>query len=230
MEATMRTTKKVILGALVLSVIGVTPGMSRASECGMGDLDWFSGERERVSRADALLDEGQAREAAAVVESTWARMREARPVASSLPHIADAVRIMALACVRTGGDVPEGNGWSTKTEADRMANVRWGVSRLRMLSSAHPGDAGAKVDLGEALSQSPDTQNEAFTLLEAVDEERLITSAEGFSALARLRMSLGDVDGAFALVAECDSMTHKFDRCTIEPASLEPTPAVTAAR
>jgi hypothetical protein len=125
----MKTTKALMIATLAVSAIGMTPGISRASECGMGDVDWYSGERARVSRADSLLDDGQPREAAAVIESTWPRMREARPVAESLTHIADAVRIMALACVRSDGDVGEGNGWTSKTEADRASNVRWGISR-----------------------------------------------------------------------------------------------------
>jgi hypothetical protein len=229
MEATMKTTKALMIATLAVSAIGMTPGISRASECGMGDVDWYSGERARVSRADSLLDDGQPREAAAVIESTWPRMREARPVAESLTHIADAVRIMALACVRSDGDVGEGNGWTSKTEADRASNVRWGISRIRMLSAAHPGNPSLKVDLGEALSRSPATESEAKNLLEAALADHDITSAQAYSALAELRRDEGDVEGAIDVVTEC-TMTFAVPQCAERTTNRDDAPAPSASR
>jgi hypothetical protein len=209
--------------ALTLSVIGMTSHEARASECGMGDdIDWYAGERAKVSTADSLLESGQAREAAWMVQTTWPRMREARPVTGSLPHIAEAVRVMALACVRTEGNVRGGLGWSGATAEERAANVRWGVSRLRMLAEANPESAPAKADLGEGLALSPKTEDEARAILEGLDAAHNITSVEAFSALARLRFASGDKDGAALALAECDSLTLAFDRCTVSPPDAMP--------
>jgi predicted Zn-dependent protease len=216
----MRTKKLasvVIAAGLGMLALGGVPRTAYASECGMGDVDWFSGERVLVSQADELLDAGQPKEAAKVIQSLWPRMHEARPVTGSLPHIAEGVRVMALASVRSSGDVPSASGWASDTAAERAANVRWGISRLRMLASASPDNRSAKVDLGEALSRVPGSEAEALALLEGVQAEHAITSAEGFAALARLRAAQGDVDGAADANAECFRTMFSIERCAPEP-------------
>jgi hypothetical protein len=227
----MNTKKLAVLVGLVgaVSAIGVTPRQARAGECGMGaDIDWYAGERAKVSTADALLDAGQARDAAWIVQSTWSRMREARPVTGSMTHIAEAVRVMALACIRTDGNIRSGMGWSSATAEERAANVRWGISRLEMLSMASPDNTSAKVDLGEGLARSQESEEHALELLEALDAAHDITTVEAFSALARLRFADGDKDGATAALAECESVTLAFDRCTLSDPTVAP--AETASR
>jgi hypothetical protein len=198
-----------VLGAALLA------GNAAAGECGMGDdIDWYTGERALVAEADTLLDEGMPEDAGWVVQRAWHQMRDARPVVGSMPHIAEAVRVMALACVRTDGAVHSGFGWASATPADRAANVRWGVSRLRMLVRANPESSAAKVDLGEALGRSPATRAEASALLEAADVERAIRSPEGLLALARLRDAGGDPAGAVAARIECVYLDVSPLRCS----------------
>jgi hypothetical protein len=223
-----KTMTKWIGAGLLLSAVCMTGKAARASECGMGnDIDWYAGERVKVSDAASLLDLGEERQAAWIIQSTWPRMHEARPMTGSLRHIAEAVRVMAIACVRSGGDVRSGQGWSSNTAGERAANVRWGLSRLQMLTDATPDDALLKVDLAEALSRSPATEGRAKEMLESLTTSGIMLTPEAFAALARLRLASGDEAGAAAAVEQCATLTPVFDRCS--PVTPE-SPAPTASR
>jgi hypothetical protein len=162
-------------------------GDARAQSCGMGEVDFYQQERMNVATAEDLLDRGEPQKAAWLMQRTWTRLHEAVPVASSLPQIAEGVRVMALAAVRSDGNVRSGLGWSSWTPLERSLNVTWGVQRLRMLVKADPTSAQAKTDLGEALSRSAATREEARAILEALDQTNAIATREGYAALASLR-------------------------------------------
>jgi hypothetical protein len=168
----------------VLAAVATVTGEAHAQSCGMGDIDWYGVERVNVSRADQLLQQGEARKAASLLQHMWPRMHEAVPVESSLPVITDGVRLMALAAVRTDGDIRSELGWSSWTPAERAQNVKWGVSRLRMLAVLSPQSLVAKTDLGEALSRTAGTREEGRAILESLDASGSITSPEGYAALA----------------------------------------------
>ncbi len=181
-----RTSILAVVG-MAVAAVGFAATDARAQSCGMGEVDWYAQERANVATADDLLDHGRAREAAWLVQRTWPRMHEAVPVASSMPQIAEGVRVMALAAVRTDGDLRSGMGWSSWTPLERQLNVRWGVARLRMLAKADPTSDRAKSDLGEALARAPETREEARTILEALAQHDAVVTAEGRAALERLR-------------------------------------------
>jgi len=182
----MKKLTGIVLVGLAFGMLGPAVPEAHADECGMGpDIDWYSAERAKVAQADVLLDTGHEREAGWVVQTLWPRLREARPVESSLPHIAEGVRVMALAAVRTNGNVRRGPGWTSATPDERAANVRWGVERLRMLVAAHPESPLARTDLAEAIARSPASQTEASALLEALEAAHSIATPEGFHAHAR---------------------------------------------
>jgi hypothetical protein len=141
-----------VVGTGLLGVLTATAHDARAQSCGMGDVDWYARERMNVATAEQLLEQGHPREAAWLVQRTWPRMHEAVPVADSVQPIAEGVRVMAIAAVRTDGDLQSGFGWSSWTPLERSLNVRWGLSRLRMLAAAQPWSQEAKNDLEEALA------------------------------------------------------------------------------
>ena len=114
-------------------------------------------------------------------------MSEAVPGRGSLPHIAEAVRIMAQAAVRSDGNVRTGFGFASRTPTERWVTVEWGVKRLRMLAAADPESDSAKTNLGEALARFPARQAEATTILEDLAKRNAMTSAEGYAALSFLR-------------------------------------------
>lgn len=220
------------LAAATLALLAATvtfAGDARAQSCGMGDIDWYATERANVARAGELLQHGDPRAAAWILQRTWPRLREAVPVPSSLEVIAEGVRLMALASVRADGHVRLGLGWSSWTPFERALNVAWGVRRLRMLAANEPSSDVAKTDLGEALSRSPDTRGEARAILESLDASRAIASPEGYAALALVRNEIGDVAGAARASAECaHDATDIAAQCGSMVVHVAPT--VTAAR
>ena len=213
----------------VLTAVAPLAGNAHAESCGMGDIDWYATERANVARADEMLQEGDTQKAAWLLQRTWPRLREARPVESSLPVIAEGVRLMALAAVRSEGNVRSGHGWSSWTVQERSNNVSWGVARLRMIVAANPSSNTAKTDLGEALSRSAETQDEARTILESLEASQEITSPQGFAALAVVRSAAGEAGGAELATAECELHASNVDvQCAAAIERIQPT--LTATR
>ena len=213
--------------AVMTALAAVAPNAH--AQCGMGEVDWYGAERNNVSQAEELLKEGEPKKAAWVLQQTWPRMHEALPREGGVPVIADGVRLMAVAAVRSDGDVRSGNGWSSATAAERAANVAWGIRHLRMLLSVEPWNLAVKTDLGEALSRSPATRDEARTILEALDDDRAVSSAEGYAALAMLRLETGDTAGAETAGLACERFAGTdVNRCAAAGGRV--TPVLTATR
>jgi hypothetical protein len=213
----------------VLTATAAFAGDARAQACGMGDIDWYRAEHEAVSRAEDRLQQGEPQKAASLLQRMWPRLREAVPVESTLPVIADGVRLMALAAVRTDGDVPASPGWSSGTPRERALNVAWGVQRLRMLEAATPGSAVAKTALGEALARSPSTREEGLSILEALDDSDEIATPEGYAAFALALRQAGEVAGAEAATEQCFRQATFF-RVQCAPAVGDEASIVAAAR
>jgi hypothetical protein len=215
------------------SLFAAAPGDAHAQSCGMGEVDWYQTERANVATAETLLHEGETQRAAALLQKTWPRLREAVPVNGSLSVILDGVRLMALAAVRSDGDVPSTLGWSSRTPEERASNVAWGIKRLRMLATVNQTDVLVQANLGEALARSHSTRDEARTILEwLASGDRLYTS-EAFAALALVRSTAGDAVGADAAGMECARRAQDFAiECAAIGGRVPPseTPAVTAAR
>jgi hypothetical protein len=218
-----------VVGVGMLAAAFATAHDAGAQSCGMGNIDWYANDKANVARAETLLAEGKPQDAAWLIQQTWPRMSEAVPVSGSLPHIAEGVRIMALAAVRTDGAVTTGLGWASRTPLERSVNVTWGVRRLRMLTAAYPTSNEAKTDLGEALARAPATQDEARGILEALAKTDGISSPEGYAALARVRTAAGDSNGAAVASAECTRRTSVASRCAV-PAASTSASAVVASR
>jgi hypothetical protein len=218
-------TRKILsLVAACLLPVGVCVADDARAQCGMGDVDFYPTEHRNVALASELLSRGETKDAAWILQQTWPRLPEATPVSTSIPVIEEGVRLMALALVRSDGDVKEGLGWRSATAADRAKNVAWGISRLRMILKAAPGDVTAKTDLGEALSRSVDTRQEASVILEALDRTNGITSPEGFAALALVRSMGGDTTGAMLAARACERVaTDVANQCTAAGARVIPT-------
>jgi hypothetical protein len=186
---------------------------ARAQSCGMGEVDFYPTEHTNVAQAEDLLSRGETKDAAWLLQKTWPRLREAIPVAQSVPVIAEGVRVMALAAVRSDGDIKTGLGWSSATAADRASNVAWGVSRLRMLAKAMPSDS-AKADLGEALARSPKTRGEGLAILEGLASAGSLYTPDAYAALALARSMEADEAGARVAAAQCEIKGGTTEQCT----------------
>jgi hypothetical protein len=56
--------------------------------------------------------------------------------------------------------------------------------------------SSVQTDLGEALSKLPETRAEALTIPDGLARKDLLTSAQGYPALAELRFAAGDRAGS----------------------------------
>jgi hypothetical protein len=209
------------LAAATLALLLGTLSHDAHAQCGMGEVDWYAAEAISVSSADDLLREGENAEAAAVLMRMWPRLREAVPVHGSIPIIAEGVRLMAVALVRADGDVGSSHGWSSRTAAERAANVAWGVKRLRMLTASDPGNTLAKTNLGEALARAPETREEGKRLLEELEASHQLFLAEGYAALALVRADAGDTAGALAASEQCERRASRV-HCVVLGGRVSP--------
>lgn len=98
-----------------------------------------------------------------------------------------ALRIMALAVVRLGGEVPKAKDFPSRTPEEKQANLDWAVDRMRKLYARHPDDATQRCDLGEVLAAQQKHWEEALELLDNVEQRDLMVSAHGYTALAKIR-------------------------------------------
>jgi hypothetical protein len=216
-------------GIAVVAMLGVACGTmamardARAWGCGSGEMDMYENERINVANAEALLSEGKPLEAAWLIQRTWPYMSQAVPVSSSLPHIAEGVRVMAQAAVRSDGAVRTGFGFASRTPTERWVTVEWGVTRLRMLTAAYPTSDEAKTNLGEALARFPARQAEAKQILEALASRNAIRSPEGYAALAHVRQEAGAVSDAKLAAAECTRVAQNAERqCNLAMSTVHP--------
>jgi hypothetical protein len=211
-----------------LTALASFAGDARAQACGMGDVDFYVAEEGAVSRAEELLQHAKPRDAAWELQRMWPRMHEAVPVVSSVAIISSGVRLMALAAVRSDGDVRSELGWSSGTARERAANVAWGIARLRMLAVASAPSPLAKNDLAEALARSRGTEEEGRAMLEALDTAQAILTPEAYAALASVRAHAGDTTGAELARGECErAAVDAGAQCALSTAQAS---AITAAR
>jgi hypothetical protein len=154
-----------------------------------------------VAQAEQDLSEGKHAKAATKAIAAF-------PVLQATQHgpAGRALRVVALAVVRTDGAVNPGNLRSSAA-TDRATNLAWAAQTLRDLNVRHPNNPSYRTDLGEALSRVPAERGEAARILGDLAAKDLITSAEGYAALARLRAASGDKVARDAAVARCEAMT-----------------------
>jgi hypothetical protein len=159
-----------------------------------------------VSAAEQQLEDEHPVEAAALVAQAFPQIRRSGVGASPLQT--HALRLVALATVRSLGSLRGVSGFSASSPAERTRNLAWAAATLRAISASRPGDPVANADLGEALAASPTTEEEAFGLLDDLSRRDLIGSAHAYAALARLiSQKTGDAVRVHAAVARCEVMS-----------------------
>ncbi|MEM6790695.1 MAG: hypothetical protein AAF715_24465 [Myxococcota bacterium] len=138
----------------------------------------------RVSAAEDDVSEGRPRLAAQRVLNVYPHLRRQRP---EVNRVADrALRVMALAVVRTRGTVDGGRRFPGDTPELRDHNIVWAQRILRGFARRAPKDAAAQTGYAEALALRPERQAEALRLLTRLSTRDLVSSAHGYAALAEL--------------------------------------------
>jgi hypothetical protein len=214
--------------AAVIVPIGLAGAPSAAEACGGEVYREMDSNTAIVAQAEKLLTEGKYQQAVGKAVQAYPALKIIKP---GTLHLTDrGLRIIALASVRADGGISGGN-FKAGTAADRTANLEWSVTQLRALDAQRPNNPSLQTDLGEALSKLPAYHAEASKLLEALASKDLVTSAEGYAALAHLRAEAGDAAGRAAAVQQCENMTKNAKICAAPEAAPAPasTPAPAAA-
>jgi hypothetical protein len=164
-----------------------------------------------IAQAEQDLSEGKHAQAAVKVLSAFPALKIVKP--GSLPLSDRALRILALASVRAEG-----------TAEHAYATLSWSVGVLRVLNHQHDNNPSYQTDLGEALAKHPRGREEALMILNHLADKDLLTSAEGYAALARMKAEGGDRAGRDALVKRCEAMTKTPVAVCAVPATADAAP------
>jgi hypothetical protein len=198
-----------LAAVLALPFIGLAE--STAGACENGVRIAVDTETPRIARAEKALNEGQFTLAAVGVLQVFPHIRSAPAANGSLTS--RALRIMALASVRTDGALTAGDAWRGTTAEEKSANVEWAITTLRALNKLRAKSPSLQTDLGEALAKVSKHHDEALKLLGGLADKDLITSAHGYAALAKLRETAGDKTGRDAAMKRCEAMAKSPGVC-----------------
>ena len=87
------------------------------------------------------------------------------------------------------------------------------MATLRTITTIKKNDPASETDLAEALSHLDDGKKEAREILERLAKSDLITSPEGYAALAQLRAEAGDSKGQKLAMQRCEKMARSAAVC-----------------
>ncbi len=160
---------------------------------------------DRIAAAELHLDENRPSGAGAAVVAVFPNLHEA--TVGSSPLETRGLRILSLALVRGDGSLADVRGFAAASEADRVANLEWAVSVLRVVESLRRNDPVAQADLGEALAKRPTYESEAFAILADLADRDLVGSAYAYGALARLYAARGEGAASASATKRCEVMT-----------------------
>jgi TPR repeat protein len=160
-----------------------------------------------LSQAEGNLNAGKPLAAALDALKVFPKIKDAKPGSSAL--LPRAQRIVAMSIVRTDGLLNAGKQFTASTSDERRANLEWAVATLRRLSAAKKNNPAAQTDLGEALATLPETQSEALASLDKLARKDLVTSANGYATLAKLRKASGDDLGHDAAMKKYEALAKK---------------------
>lgn len=166
---------------------------------------------QNVAAAEHSLDAGQNASAVKAVVASFPKVRDTE--AGANPVETRALRVFAIAVVRSNGAVNERTAGADGPEWTPAANLAWAVQSLREIDARRPNDPAVQADLGEALSKIPGKQDEAMKLLGSLAQKDLMGSPFAYAALAKLRSDKGDSAAAEAAVKKCEEMSRSPGVC-----------------
>jgi hypothetical protein len=201
------------LGAVLPAVAVGVP--STANACGTAVYREIDSSAQLVAQAEQALSDGGFQKAASKAVQAFPALKIVKP--GTLPLADRALLILALASVRADGGIAA-NGFRGKSAADRTANLEWSVATLRSLNAARENNPSYQTDLGEALAKLPAYHTEAQKVLGELATKDLLTSAEGYAALARLRAEGGDAAARDEAVKRCEAMSKTPAVCVVPAA------------
>ena len=198
---------RVFWSVLIVAALSL-PGVS-AFACVNGVEAEVNFEVEMLSKSERLLEQGKHREALKVVMRSFPNAFTAR---GSFARRARTVA--AVVTVRTGGQYALRADAAKVTSARvRQRNIKTAVEILRKNHARSPGNPLHTSRYAEGLAQLPAQHPRALELLEGLAKRDLLSDAEAWGVLARLRAAKGDAAGGLDAQKRCERMASNPDIC-----------------
>jgi hypothetical protein len=222
-----RSTLVRLFSASILALpLGLLGAPAPAAACGTEVFSIIDNSAQGISSAESALGKGSVASAATQVFRVFPRLKTTKPGAGPLSD--RALRILALATVRTDGALTVGSGinWPMAggTPEQKDANLLFAIDTLRKLNEKRANSPSLQTDLAEALGKVPRFKSEAYAILTELAKKDLVASAEGYATLAKLHEAMGEGAPRDAAVKRCEGMTKTPKACQV-PAS----PATTSS-
>ncbi len=168
---------------------------------------------EALQRAEGLLFSAREAAAAQAVAQTHPGVAQYRGSRGSIES--RAARVVALALVRTGGNIPGLAGFPASTPARRDAAVAWAVARLRELRDLRPTAAVAQTDYAEALARQPSTRAAGLAMLDDLASRGVVASAHAWALVARAREADRRWSERDTALLRCRAMARAASICQV---------------
>jgi hypothetical protein len=211
-----------MVSALTLLLpLGLAGSSAPAKACETAFFSAVDSSGIQISNAERALSQGRHGAAVVGVTQTFPKIATMKPGSGSLSD--RGLRIVALAAVRTDGAITVGKELAGTTAEGREKNLLFAIDTLRKLSDKRAKNPSFQTDLAEALSKVPRFKAEAYDILSELAKKDLVASAEGYSALARLRDAMGENDARDAAVKRCEGMTKTPKACQVPAANTDST-------
>jgi hypothetical protein len=217
---------RLVAASILLLPFGIAGAPAPAEACGTEVFSIIDHSAEGISSSERALSQGKFAAAATGVFQVFPKLKTTKPGAGPLSD--RALRILALAAVRTEGALNVGKGvtWPMAgvIPEQKEANLLFAIDTLRKLNEKRANSPSFQTDLAEALGKVPRFKAEAYTILTQLAKKDLIASAEGYATLAKLHEAMGESAPRDAAVKRCEGMTKTPKACQV-PAS----PATTSS-
>ncbi len=178
------------LGMVGAAVVGVAAASAppRATEACINGVEFEVDPRVQVvARAEGDANEGRLVSALKDVAHAF----HAPPAVGRSPLSDRALLVAARAIARTRGRL----GWAAKEatggETAIAENVAFAARVIEERVKREASNGTLRTDLGEILASVPARRAEARTILEDLEQRKLMASAHGYAALVRLRDDAG---------------------------------------
>jgi len=167
---------------------------------------------QAVRAAEELLARNNYRSATKVVQGTFPKVLLADHQTRRQALFHRAQRIVALAQIRSGGDIRIAD-LPARTDADREVALAWAAATLRLHAARGDTSVLLTSELAEALALRPAERHEAHALLKELADADIMPTARAWSVLAALEQQRGDTNAAARATARCKELAPDDASC-----------------
>ena len=213
----LRSIVRIVSASLLLLPFGLAGAPAPAEACGTAFFSVVDHSAENISSAEKSLSQGRYEVAATGVFQMFPKIKSTKVGTGPLSD--RALRILALATVRSNGGLTIGKGttWMMAgvTPEQKEENLLFAIDTLRKLNEKRANSPSFQTDLAEALGKVSRYKAESYAILTQLAKKDLVASAEGYATLAKLHEAMGESAPRDAAVKRCEGMTKTPQACQV---------------